>query len=50
MSENRALRREFEPKRRNVRVGWIKLRNDELHDMYFSTRKKIVWVGHVESM
>jgi hypothetical protein len=31
--ENRVLRRIFGPKRDEVTGGWIKLRNEELHDM-----------------
>jgi hypothetical protein len=30
--ENRALRRIFGPKREEVRVGWKKLHNEELHN------------------
>jgi hypothetical protein len=36
MSENRVLRRIFGPKRDEVRVGWRKLRNGELHNLYSS--------------
>jgi hypothetical protein len=34
--ENRALRRIFGPKRDEVRGGWRKLRNEELHNFYCS--------------
>jgi hypothetical protein len=32
----RVLRRIFEPKRDEVTGGWIKLRNEELHNLYSS--------------
>jgi hypothetical protein len=35
-SENRTLRRIFGPKRNEVIVGWRKLHNKELHDLYSS--------------
>jgi hypothetical protein len=34
--ENRLLRRIFGPKRDGVTGGWIKLHNEELHDLYSS--------------
>jgi hypothetical protein len=34
--ENKALRRIFGPKRDEVTVGWGKLHNEELRDLYFS--------------
>jgi hypothetical protein len=34
--ENRVLRRIFCPKRDEVTREWIKLHNDELHDLYSS--------------
>jgi hypothetical protein len=36
MFENRVLRRLFGPKRDEATRGWIKLRNEELHSLYFS--------------
>jgi hypothetical protein len=34
MFENRALRRIFGPKREEVAVGWRRLHNEELYNMY----------------
>jgi hypothetical protein len=34
--ENRMLRRIFGPKREEVTGGWRKLRNEELHNLYYS--------------
>jgi hypothetical protein len=34
--ENRVLRSIFEPKRDGVTRGWIKLHNEELHNLYTS--------------
>jgi hypothetical protein len=34
--ENRALRRIFGPKRNGFTGGWIKLHNEELHNLYSS--------------
>jgi hypothetical protein len=34
--ENRVLRRIFEPKRDDMRGGWRKLDNEELHNLYSS--------------
>jgi hypothetical protein len=34
VSENRVLRRIFGPKREDMVVGWIKLHNEELHNLY----------------
>jgi hypothetical protein len=34
--ENRVLRRIFGPKRDEVRGGWRKLHNEELHNLYSS--------------
>jgi hypothetical protein len=34
--ENRVLKILFEPKRDEVRLGWIKLHNEELNDLYSS--------------
>jgi hypothetical protein len=36
LSENRALRRIFGPKRNEVIGGWRKLNNEELHNLYSS--------------
>jgi hypothetical protein len=38
VSENRVLRRIFEPRRDEVRGEWRKLHNKELHDLYCSPR------------
>jgi hypothetical protein len=35
--ENRVLRRIFETKRNEVKGGWRKLHNEELHDLYSSS-------------
>jgi len=55
--ENRVLRRIFGPKRDEVTGEWRKLHNEELHDLYSSTKynsgdqiKKIQWAGHVAHM
>jgi hypothetical protein len=34
--ENEVLRRIFGPKRKEVAEGWIRLHNEELHDLYAS--------------
>jgi hypothetical protein len=52
MSENRALRRIFGPKRDEVTGGWRKLYNEELHNLYSSPirmikSRRIRWTGHV---
>jgi hypothetical protein len=36
MSENRVLRRKFEPKKEVVVKGWIRLHNEVLHNLYAS--------------
>jgi hypothetical protein len=36
VSENRALRKIFRPRRVEVMGGWRKLHNEELRDLYFS--------------
>jgi hypothetical protein len=36
VSEKRALRRIFGPKRNEVTGGWRKLHNEELHNLYSS--------------
>jgi hypothetical protein len=41
VSENRALRRIFGPKREEVAGGWRRLHNEELHNWYTSIN--IVW-------
>jgi hypothetical protein len=56
VSENRVLRRIFEPKTDEVTGKWTKLHNEELHNLYSSqsiiriikSRKR--WVGHVGRM
>jgi hypothetical protein len=53
--ENRVLRIIFGPKRDGVTVGWRKLYNEELHNLYFSPSiirivksRRMRWAGHVE--
>ena len=36
MFENRVLRKIFWPKRNNVRGEWRRIRNEELHNLYYS--------------
>jgi hypothetical protein len=36
LSENRVVRRVFDPKRDEERREWRKLHNEELHDLYCS--------------
>jgi hypothetical protein len=55
--ENRALRRIFGPKRDEVRGGWRKLHNEELHNLYSSPSiirmmksRGTRWAGHVTRM
>jgi hypothetical protein len=55
--ENRVLRRMFGPKRNEVKGGWRKLRNEELHDLYSSPSiisimklRRMRWAGHVARM
>jgi hypothetical protein len=53
--ENRVLRRIFGPKRQEVRGGWRRLHNEELHNLYTSPNiirviksRRVGWAGHVE--
>jgi hypothetical protein len=55
--ENRVLRRIFGPKRDEVTGEWIKLHNEELHDLYSSPNimwvikpRRMIWVRHVARM
>jgi hypothetical protein len=55
--ENRVLRILFGPKRDEVRGGWRKLHNEELHNSYSSPSiirmiksRKMRWAGHVARM
>jgi hypothetical protein len=55
--ENRVLRRIFGPKRDAVTGGWIKLHNEELHNLYSSPSiiriimsRRMRWAGHVDRM
>jgi hypothetical protein len=55
--ENRVLRRIFGPKRDEVRGGWRKLRNEELHNLYSSPSvirliklRRMRWTGHIGRM
>jgi hypothetical protein len=57
VSENRALRRVFGPKRDEVTGEWKKLHNEELNDLYSLPNivrevksRRISWVGHVARM
>jgi hypothetical protein len=52
--ENRVLRRTFGPTRDEVMGGWIKLHNEELHNLYSSPSiirmiksRKMRWIGNV---
>jgi hypothetical protein len=55
--ENRVLRRIFGPKKDRLTGGWIKLHNEELHNLYsspsiirFIRSKRMRWAGHVARM
>jgi hypothetical protein len=55
--ENRVLRRIFRPKWNEVTREWRKLHNEELNDMYSSSRivrviksRRMRWAGHVARM
>jgi hypothetical protein len=55
--ENRVLRRIFVLKRDEVTGVWIKLHNEELHNLYTSLSiirmiksRRMRWVGHVALM
>jgi hypothetical protein len=55
--ENRVLTRIFGPKTDEVTGGWIKVHNEEFHNIYFSPNiiravksRKMRWAGHVERM
>jgi hypothetical protein len=55
--ENRILRRIFGPKRDGLTGGWIKLHNEDLHDLWLTPSiiriiksKRMRWAGHVARM
>jgi len=57
LSENRALRSVFGPKRDEVKREWIKLHNEELNELYSSPNivhviklRRMRWAGHVTGM
>ena len=57
MFENRVLRKVFGPKRDKVTGEWRKLHNEELNNLYSSTKIirgiksiRMRWVGHVARM
>jgi hypothetical protein len=57
MFENRVLRRIFGPKRDEVTGEWIKLHNEELHNLYSSPNimwvikpRRMIWARHVAWM
>jgi hypothetical protein len=57
VSENRALRRIFGPKRDEETGGWRKLHNEELRGLYSSPSivrviktRRMRWAGHVARM
>jgi hypothetical protein len=52
--ENRVLRGIFRPKRDEMTIGWRKLHNEELHNLYSSAfimrmikSRRMGWAGHV---
>jgi hypothetical protein len=57
VSENRVLRRIFGPKGNEMKGGWKKLHNEELHNLYSSTSvkrmikaRRMKWTVHVTRM
>jgi len=57
VSENRALRKIFEPRRDEVTGEWRRLHNEELNDLYSSPNivrviksRRMSWAGHVACM
>jgi hypothetical protein len=57
VTENRALRRIFGPKRDEATGGWRKLHNEELHNLYslpsiigMIKSRKMRWAGFVARM
>ena len=55
VSENRALKKVFGPKREEVTGEWRKLHNEELNDMYscivrMLKSRRMRWAGHVARM
>jgi hypothetical protein len=55
--ENRVLRRIFGPKRKEVKGGWRRLHNEELHNLYTSLNiirvkrsKRMTTMGQVARM
>ena len=57
MFESRVLRKIFGCKRDEVRGEWKKIHNEELNDLYFSTKivrviksRRMRWTGHVAHM
>jgi hypothetical protein len=57
LTEERKLRRIFEPKRDEVTAEWTRLHNQELYDLYFSLDimrvikwRRMRWAGHMACM
>jgi hypothetical protein len=55
--ENRVLRRVFGPKKDEVTGEWMKLHNEELHNLYSSPdiirqvkSRRMMWAGHAARM